>query len=80
MERELAKLIALTAFRSSAEINNLVPILKEQCSDADYRSFAMAIASASTEIGQQLLNKVYSLYPDIKGELEARVKKYGRAF
>ena len=80
MEKELAKLVALTAFRSSAEINSLVPLLKEYCSEDEYRSFGMAIATASAEIGLQILQKIYAAHPELEAEIESNVQKFGRAF
>ena len=80
MDRELAKLVAVTAFRSSADINNLVPLLKECCNEAEYKAYALAIASASAEISMQILNKIYEDHPDIKDEFEEKMHKYGRIF
>ena len=50
MEEDLAKLVALTAFRSSAELNTLIRLLKQHCDAAEYKPLALAIATISTEI------------------------------
>jgi len=78
MDKELAKLVALTAFRSSADINNLIPLLKEHCSEAECRDFGIAIATASAGISQQILSKVFALHPDLEVAFDMQIRKYGR--
>ncbi|WP_198116950.1 hypothetical protein [Massilia rhizosphaerae] len=80
MEKELAKLVALTAFRSSGELNNLLPLLKEHCDEGEYRQLSVGIATASAEIGRQILQSVFAAHPELEKELGATVKKFGRAF
>ena len=80
MDKELAKIVALTAFRSSADINNLIPMLKEHCSEDECRDFGIAIATASTEINLQILQKVFAMYPELSVEFDQQVRKYGRPF
>lgn len=80
MDRELAKIVAITAFRSSADINNLIPLLKEHCSADEYRLFGLAIAASSAEISQQILYKIFSMHPDLESEFDNKIKKYGRPF
>jgi hypothetical protein len=80
MEKDLAKLVALTAFRSSADINNLIPLLKEHCNEEEYREFVVAIATASAVIGQELLQKIFALHPEISVEFDRQISKYGHPF
>ena len=80
MEKELAKLVVLTAFRSSSELGNLVPLLKEHVDEATYRRYGTAIATASAEIGRQILHPLFATYPELEAEIEANVRKFGRAF
>jgi hypothetical protein len=80
MEKDLAKIVALTAFRSSADLNNLIPLLKEHCSEDECRTFGIAIATASSAIGQEILQKIFALYPEISMEFDKQIGKYGHPF
>jgi hypothetical protein len=81
VDSDLAKFIALTAFRSSADLGNLVPFMKEHCdNDAEYREFALAVAAASAEIHKLVLQKVFALHPELEVDFEEKLKKFGRIF
>lgn len=80
MEKDLARIVALTAFRSSADINNLIPLLKEHCSEEECRNFGVAIATASAGISQEILQKIFALYPEIAVEFDKQISKYGHPF
>jgi hypothetical protein len=80
MDKEIAKLIAITAFRSAADINNLVPFLKEYCSESKSRDFGIAIATASTKISPQILRKIFAMHPELEVEFDMQIQKYGRPF
>ena len=78
MDKDLAKLVAQTAFRSAAEINNLIPLLKEYCTEEECRDFGIAIATASSGISQQIMGKIFAMHPDLEAEFESQIRKYGR--
>jgi len=78
MDKEIAKLVALTAFRSSADINNLIPFLKVHCSETECRELGLAIATASAGISQHVLTKIFAMYPDLEAEFDMQIRKYGR--
>jgi len=78
MEYEIAKLIAHTAFRSASDINNLIPMMKDFCSESECKEFGIPIATASYEIYEQILKKIYRLHPEIEAEMEQQVQKFGR--
>jgi len=80
MERDLAKLVAITAFESAAGLNNLIPLLKQRCDEREYRELSLAIATSSAEISLQIINKMFAIYPDMKTEFDAHVQKFGRPF
>lgn len=80
MDKDLAKFIALTAFKSSKKLTDLVPFLKEHCGEAEYKCYGRALAAASAEISLQVLNKVFTDYPDIKQDFESKMQKYDRVF
>jgi hypothetical protein len=80
MTEDLARLVALTAFRSSADLGNLVPILKQHCSEEEYRDFLDAITHAMTTIDLSVTRKAKALIPGIEAEWDAKVAAYGRVF
>jgi hypothetical protein len=62
--------MVIAAFRSSADSNDLFPCLKETCSEFECKEFGIAIATASTKIYQQILGKVFAIYPELEVELD----------
>lgn len=80
MNQELAKLIALRAFRSSSEIGSLVYIIGQHCSEEEHKEFGIAIATAIDCIQTKVLQKVYDLYPELEKEFDAKIDMYGTAF
>ena len=46
MDIELAREIVRTAFRSSAELQALLPVLKRRCGEEEYKGYALGIAAA----------------------------------
>jgi hypothetical protein len=81
VEKDLARFIALTAFRSSADLGDLVPFMKEYCDNEDeYRDFALAVAGAAAEINRRVLQKIFNLHPDLETDFEAKIKKFRCVF
>lgn len=78
MDKELARYVARTAFQSAAELNDLIPFLKEFCGEDDFVTYEKAIASASAGIGIEILKRVFSEFPDLETEFEDKIKKYGK--
>ena len=73
-------MVALTGFRSSAELGNLIPILKQHCSDAEFREFSDAITLAMTTIQMSVTEKAMAQVPGLDAELAAKVSTFGRVF
>jgi hypothetical protein len=80
MDKDLAKLVALTSFRSAADLTHLIPLLREHCSEEEAHKFSTSIANASAEIFLQISQKVFALYPELSDEFDAKIQKYGRPF
>lgn len=78
MDREIARHVARVAFRASADLGDLVPLIKEHCSQDEYQKLGRAITSASAGIGLDVLNLVFADFPDLKREFDENVKTYGR--
>jgi len=77
MDIELARQVVRTAFSSSAQLQNLLPVLKEHCSAEEYKNYAMGIAAAIDAIGVGLINKAIAAHPGLAGEIESSLAKHG---
>ena len=78
MDIELARHVVRTAFRSSSELQALLPILKQRCSAEEYKSYALGIAAAIDAIGAGLINKAIAAHPGLAGEIESSLEQHGR--
>lgn len=78
MDIELAREVVRTAFRSGAELQALLPVLKQRCSADEYKSYALGIAAAIDAIGVGLTNKALAAHPRLASEIEASIEKRGR--
>ncbi len=78
MDIELAREVVRTAFRSGAELQALLPMLKQRCSAEEYKSYALGIAAAVDAIGVGLINKALAAHPRLASEIEANLEKHGR--
>lgn len=78
MDVDLARHVARAAFRSSRELGDLVPFLKERLSADEYPDYARSIASAIAAIHLDLVNKLIADHPGLEGEIEASIATHGR--
>ena len=78
MDKEVARFIANTAFRSSANLADLVPFMQAYCSAEEQKKYTIAIATAMASIQQEVLGKLYKDFPDIEEDFQRQVEKYGR--
>ncbi len=78
MNIDLARHIARTALRSSREIGDLVPFLKDRLNPDEYSIYAKAIGSAVAAIQVDLVNKLLADHPALETEIEASITKHGR--
>jgi len=58
MDEELARIVAVAAMRSSHELGDLIPILKEHCPADVYAELSRGIAASLAEIGAKVLTPV----------------------
>jgi hypothetical protein len=75
---DLARHVARAAFRSSRELGELVPFLKDRLNAEEYSIYAKAIGSAVASIQVDLMNKLVADHPGLEAEIEASIGKYGR--
>jgi len=66
------------AARSSRELAELVPFLKDHLSADEHAAYSKAIGSAVAAIQLDVMNKVLADDPGLESEIEASVAKYGR--
>ena len=78
MNQESAWRIIQTAFRCSAELQDLLRFLKKNVDAKDYDSFRLAIAAAIDGINVQLIDKAISTRPELADKIEAELKASGR--
>jgi hypothetical protein len=78
MEKELAGQLIRSALRSSSEQESALQLLKQQLQPADYKRYALGIASATDAINQALLNPALAEFPELSQEVEASLRKHGR--
>jgi hypothetical protein len=80
MNKELARIIGVTALRSEADLGHLVYLLKEHCTEEDRKIYGIAIATAMASIQSEILSKVFAEFPDIEADFDRQIKEYGRPF
>jgi hypothetical protein len=78
MQFDLARHVARAAFRSSRELSELVPFLKERLDECEYKSYAKAIGMVVAAIQVDLVNKLMADHPALKSEIESHLAEYGR--
>jgi hypothetical protein len=78
MERDLAKHVLTTGFKTMGDLTDLLELLKGHCDQAEYATYARGVAVVSGEIVRQLLNKVFLDHADLEAEMDAKIKKYGK--
>jgi hypothetical protein len=79
MDIDVARHVIRVAFRSAAELQALLGILKERCEAEEYKSYAIATAAAIDGINVALTNRVLSSHPELTNEIEANLSRSGRA-
>ena len=78
MDKKIAKHVASVSFEASKNLGSLISFLKRHCSQEDYEKFRDPIATISASIGLDILNVVFSDFPDLEKEFDDDIKKYGK--
>jgi hypothetical protein len=52
-------------------------LLKEGCTELEYRDYAMAIAKAIHCTQSELMGKVFAAHPELEQQVEAKIAQYG---
>ena len=77
MERDLARHIIRTTFRTARELSGLL-LLKQHLDEEEYKAYARRIATAIYTIDVELIDPLYASQPGLKDEVEASLDKYER--
>lgn len=78
MEKDLARHLIRTAFRTTHELQDTLSLLKQHIGASEYRECASGIAAAIDAINVALINKALATYPDLEGEIETSLARYDR--
>ena len=55
----------------------MLPFLKTQCSESEYKKLLTGIASVVEEIKDKIIDPVLANDPQLRLEIEASIEKYG---
>ena len=80
MDITLARHLTRAAFRSSREIGDFVPFLKEKLSEDEYARYATAIATAIASIQLDVVNLLTADHPGLEAEIDDSISVYGSYF
>jgi hypothetical protein len=64
--------------RTAGELQDLLGLLKEQCSPEEYQGYATRIARAIDAINDALLNPAVASHPELAARIEADLERFGR--
>jgi hypothetical protein len=78
MDEQLAWQMVRAAFRNAGELQELLGLLKRQCSSEEYRSYAGRIAQAIDAVNDALLNTAVAAHPELAARIEDDLEKFGR--
>ena len=78
MDRDLARYVIRTSFRTTRELGTLLPLLKQHLIEQEYKDYARGIASAIDAVNVALINTTFASHPELKAEVEASMAKYER--
>ena len=71
MDDKLAWQMVRVSFRTAGELQELLGLLKENCSAEGYRNYAGRIAQAVDAVNDALLNTAIAAHPELAAPIEA---------
>ncbi len=77
MDREVARHVIRASYRGFREICDLLPLLKDQCDEAEYTALAKIIATIGADMQLKLNQHFYDRFPGLREEVHGTVDKYG---
>ena len=80
MDRDTAKFTATAALRSASDFMRILPVLKEQLAEDDYRQFASGIGEAAYGVTSKFMERAFGFVPQLRTEFDKKIAKFGRVF
>ena len=77
MDRAAARHVWRSAYRYSREGAELLPFLKAQCAESEYKKLLTGIASVVEEIKDKIIDPLLANDQQLRLEIEASIEKYG---
>lgn len=78
MDKNLARHAIMTTFHSLSLLQDLIPMLKEHCSEDESDAYTKAIASVVGHATVELLNPIFLEHPEMEEEVESKINRYGK--
>ena len=79
MDKDTACEVIRAAFRSGSELEQLIPLLKSQCTANEYKHYVRQVAMAIDYINTTLVDDVVKQFPELEAEIEANIERTGQA-
>lgn len=80
MDKDLAKDLATRGFMAMSQLTETLPVLKQHCDAAEYKTYLKAIGAVSASISTEIIHRAFAEHPEIEKEFEAKIAKHGRLF
>jgi hypothetical protein len=78
MKSEHAWRVVQVAFKVSAELQDLLHILKQHCTVEEYKDYSVGIATSIDAVNVQLLDRALTAHPELRTKIESDLTKFGR--
>jgi hypothetical protein len=73
MDEDLALIVANAGITAARQISDIVRLIPNE-----HRDLKLKISSLVVEIHEQLIDEIYIMNPDVKVDMERRLKKFDR--
>jgi hypothetical protein len=77
MQKPVAKHIVRSAYRSAAQLQEILAFAKLHCGAAEYPVVRKSVATAIMVINEEVVDKILKKHPALKREIEDSITKFG---
>lgn len=77
MDEKLARHVVRIAFNAAARLNDLLPLMQPHVTDDEFKTYRTLICSIAARIHLELLNKIFTDFPQLETEMKESIEKYG---
>jgi hypothetical protein len=78
MNSEHAWRVVQVAFKASADLQELLHFLKQNCTSEDYKGYSLGIAASIDAINVHLLDRALKAHPKLRTKIESDLARFGR--